>query len=92
MKARSCWLFLMMIIIISEDRAYAYIDPGTGSMLWQFLFAAGVGSLFYLRKAIVWVGRLRGRKKPHDTHPPADTGRLKIGTEPAKSSPLKPDR
>jgi hypothetical protein len=65
MKTRSGWffVFLMMIIIFAEGRAYAYIDPGTGSMLWQLLFAAGVGSLFYLRKAIAWVGRLRAKRK-----------------------------
>jgi hypothetical protein len=66
MKASSGWLFvfLLMILILTEGKAaHAYIDPGTGSMLWQLLFAAGVGSLFYLRKAIAWVGRLRAKRK-----------------------------
>jgi hypothetical protein len=91
MKPRSCCLFLMMIIIVSEDRAYAYIDPGTGSMLWQFLFAAGVGSLFYLRKAIAWVGKLRERKKPDGAHHPAGTPTLKSGREAVESPPLSPE-
>jgi hypothetical protein len=54
---------LLLILILSEGRVHAYIDPGTGSMLWQVLFAAGVGTLFYVRKVFVWVGSFRKRKK-----------------------------
>jgi hypothetical protein len=65
MKALSGRFFviLLMILILTEDRAHAYVDPGTGSMLWQVLFAAGVGTLFYFRKVFAWVGSLRKRKK-----------------------------
>jgi hypothetical protein len=30
----------------------AYIDPGSGSMLLQFLFASAVGAVIYFRKVI----------------------------------------
>lgn len=30
----------------------AYVDPGSGAMLWQVLLAAGFGALFYVRKAV----------------------------------------
>jgi len=53
----------LMVLIVTEGTAHAYVDPGTGSMLWQVLFAAGVGTLFYVRKVFVWVGSLRKRKK-----------------------------
>ena len=65
MKTRAGrFLFMfLMVLIVTEGTAHAYIDPGTGSMLWQVLFAAGVGSLFYVRKVFAWVGSLRKRKK-----------------------------
>ena len=65
MKTRAGRFLLMflMVLIVTEGTAHAYVDPGTGSMLWQVLFAAGVGTLFYVRKVFVWVGSLRKRKK-----------------------------
>jgi hypothetical protein len=65
MKTRAGrFLFMfLMVLIVTERTAHAYVDPGTGSMLWQVLFAAGVGSLFYVRKVFAWVGSLRKRKK-----------------------------
>jgi len=34
----------------------AYIDPGTGALLWQMVIAAAVGCLFYVKKCrdFVW--------------------------------------
>ena len=82
---------LLVIIILIEDTAHAYIDPGTGSMLWQLLFAAGVGSLFYLRKAIAWVGKLRERRKADGVHHSADTPSLKSVREAGEPAPLNPE-
>ena len=28
----------------------AYVDPGSGQLLWQMLVAAAVGSLFYIKR------------------------------------------
>lgn len=81
--------FLIMILLIStllEGKAYAYIDPGTGSMLWQLLFAAGVGSLFYVRKAIGWVGRQRRRRKAAGAHGSVDTSDKKAAESEPKQS------
>lgn len=36
----------------------AYIDPGTGSMIWQSLTAVAIGASFYVRR--LWI-RLRRR-------------------------------
>jgi len=33
----------------------AYIDPGTGALLWQTSIAAFVGFLFYLKKTRRWI-------------------------------------
>ena len=41
--------------------AYGYTDPGTGLLMWQVIGAAFVGSLFYLKRFLGWLGL--GRKK-----------------------------
>jgi NADH:ubiquinone oxidoreductase subunit 2 (subunit N) len=28
----------------------AYVDPGAGALVWQFVVAAAVGAMFYIRK------------------------------------------
>jgi hypothetical protein len=39
-----------VILLIWIDDAQAYIDPGTGGMLFQALIAGVVGGLFLLKK------------------------------------------
>lgn len=36
----------------------AYIDPGTGTMIWQSLTAVVIGASFYFRRILL---KLRGR-------------------------------
>lgn len=59
-------LLLLMIAGVCES-AFAYIDPGTGSLLLQGLLAAVVGALagikFYWRKISNAVARLFGRRQ-----------------------------
>ena len=38
------------LLLLTEPRAYAYTDPGSGALLWQALVAAFVGAGFYFRK------------------------------------------
>jgi hypothetical protein len=40
---------------------FAYVDPGSGLLLWQLLAAAGVGALFYFKKCRDFLTRL-GRR------------------------------
>ncbi len=47
--------------------AFAYIDPGTGTMLLQIAGAMIAAGLFYLRSARLWLGRLFGASKPAAT-------------------------
>ena len=91
MKSRSRLFsgFLLLILLFAPTRAHAYIDPGTGSLLWQLVFAAGVGGLFYLRKAVAWVGRLRGRKANAAQHL-VSTPELKSEKEAEDLSPRSP--
>jgi hypothetical protein len=47
--------FLALLTMAVPQKASAYVDPGTGSMLWQMAAAALIGSLFYLRRVAGWV-------------------------------------
>ena len=37
----------------------AYIDPGTGTLIWQFACAAAIGCTWYAVKVWRWVRRKR---------------------------------
>ncbi len=42
--------FIIFFIFVSCPRAYAYLDPGSGSYLWQLLIAGALGVLFSLKR------------------------------------------
>jgi len=45
------FLFAALIIYfgVMPTRAYAYLDPGTGSFIFQILVGAIVGGIFYFK-------------------------------------------
>ncbi len=47
--------------------ASAYVDPGSGAMLWQAAAAACIGSLFYLRRMVLLARRHVDFRSPHAT-------------------------
>lgn len=60
------WVCVATIFLISVRSVHAYIDPGTGALIWQALLAAGVGALFYIkniwRTVGGWVRNLRQKR------------------------------
>ena len=56
----SSFVALLAILMATPKPAHAYVDPGTGAMLWQILAAAVLGSLFYVKRALAWVKKLFG--------------------------------
>jgi hypothetical protein len=54
----------------AEPGLEAYIDPGSGALIWQALVAGFVGAAFYFRR---FFNRLFSRA--HRQDPPADGGR-----------------
>lgn len=50
------WGLLLMLLAAREARAY--VDPGSGALLWQVMVAALVGGLFWLRRVPKWLKRL----------------------------------
>ena len=68
MKSYSFRLALGCAAVIFAAPAYAYLDPGTGSLLIQGIIAsiaaaAAVGRLYWHRL----VGFFRGKKRPEET-------------------------
>jgi hypothetical protein len=52
---------------------FAYIDPGSGSMVFQMLIAAALAVPFFLREQIGrGINRLRGRPGESDEEPQAE--------------------
>lgn len=43
-----------LLSIVFAWKGLLYIDPGTGTLLWQLAVGVGVGFLFYLRKVRDW--------------------------------------
>jgi hypothetical protein len=57
----------VVLVLFTSVPAHAYVDPGSGTMLWQLLLAAGAGVLLFGRRALarvvslLRVGLRRGR-------------------------------
>jgi hypothetical protein len=54
-KLKCLPLFLLLILGLSfslEQQAHAYVDPGSGLLVFQSLSAVVTGALFYFRRRI----------------------------------------
>ena len=58
-------LISLGMLIVAQPPVYAYVDPGSGALLWQILLAAVFGLMFYVRKIIAWFRRLNSGRKRH---------------------------
>ena len=63
----SAWV---LSVLVTPDSAWAYVDPGTGSLILQLLLAGIAGIGVFLR--MTW-NRLRGRKPKKDDSPDSST-------------------
>jgi hypothetical protein len=52
-------LLLVPLLLASPSKAYGYVDPGSGSFVYQAIYAACIGGAFYFRK---FLGRLFGKR------------------------------
>jgi hypothetical protein len=55
------FFFLLFAGLLFEQRASAYVDPGSGALIWQGIASAFVALLFYFRKLVKWT-RHRGHR------------------------------
>lgn len=51
-RAIGACAFLLAVLVATEKPAYAYVDPGSGALIWQIAVSALVGAAFYFRKFI----------------------------------------
>jgi hypothetical protein len=56
-------LICVGVLLVAQTRAYAYADPGSGTLIWQMLLAASFGIMFYLRRIIGWFRGLKSGKE-----------------------------
>ena len=60
-------LLIIVGITLCADKAYAYLDPGTGSYMLQLFIAVVIGGLFaikiFWRKILFFLKGLFSRKK-----------------------------
>lgn len=61
-----------MLLLVPLASAYAYVDPGTGSMVVQVLIAALVGGAAFI--GAFWRKLFRRRRDRDDDGPDAGTG------------------
>lgn len=52
-KNHTFTLLTFLLLCFLGNDCYGYIDPNSGYILWQALFGAIVGSLFFAKK--IWV-------------------------------------
>ncbi len=55
-------LLLLGLLLTTPHAAHAYVDPGTGTFLYQGLYAACLGGLFYVRQILDAVWKRRKEK------------------------------
>ena len=68
--ATKIFLVCIAISIVTTPSAYAYIDPGSGALIWQLLLATLFGAMFFIGRVKLWIGatinwiwaRLTGRR------------------------------
>jgi hypothetical protein len=47
-------LLLFVVSFATEREARAYVDPGSGALVWQLMVGGFVGFLFYFRRIGSW--------------------------------------
>jgi hypothetical protein len=73
-KLRYCVITLMLFIALSftfERRAYAYVDPGSGLLIFQGISAVVSGALIYFRRRIKNLFTKATPTAPSSVQPPA---------------------
>lgn len=54
-------LLVATLLLVSPAKVYGYVDPGSGSFVYQALYAACIGGIFYFRKFIGRIFRKRDK-------------------------------
>ena len=41
---------ILLLLLLFEGKVHAYVDPGSGALIWQMLVASLAGALYLLRR------------------------------------------
>jgi len=63
-SSRFSLLAVPLLIMAVPRPASAYVDPGSGAMLWQMAAAGIIGGIFYVRRIVKWLRRHLGLGSP----------------------------
>jgi hypothetical protein len=55
---------LVLLLVSTERHAKAYVDPGSGALVWQGMLASLLGAAFYFRRALGWVKNKVFKSRP----------------------------
>jgi hypothetical protein len=58
------------IVLAAEARLGAYIDPGSGALIWQAILAAFFGGAFYFRRFLTRLTFWKKSDKTENDHAP----------------------
>lgn len=71
-NARSCVAsvaILLLLLVATERPAKAYVDPGSGALVWQGILATLLGVAFYFRRSLAWVkGKISKTRRVEPSH------------------------
>lgn len=56
-----------LLLLATPHLALAYVDPGTGAMLWQILAAGVLGAAFYFRKVLTRIRSIWAEIEPSES-------------------------
>lgn len=67
-RTTNFWRLLFLMAVVSfgtEHQLHAYVDPGSGALIWQTVLAAFAGLVFYGRRILRTIRRKgRGEEMP----------------------------
>jgi hypothetical protein len=70
---------VFLFVLATPRMAHAYVDPGSGAMIWQLAVAGILGMFFYVRRITGWVrGKFGATPKQKD--PVAETNPTHVGS------------
>jgi hypothetical protein len=62
-QGHTLWITALLLLLATPRMAFAYVDPGSGAMLWQVAAGLAVGSLFYVRRLVLKIKDFVHRSK-----------------------------
>lgn len=46
---------ILLSLFVVSDNAHAYLDPGSGHLIWQYVLSMLLGGMFFFGRGIQWI-------------------------------------